>query len=58
MSDDHPEDTLVTVTFLERDERTSVILRHIIPESSEARGGAQQGWSEMLERLADELAGG
>jgi len=58
MSDDHPEETLVTVTFLERDERTSVTLRHTIPESSEARGGAQQGWSEMLERLADELAGG
>jgi uncharacterized protein YndB with AHSA1/START domain len=56
VSDDHPEDTLVTVTFLEREERTSVTLRHTIPESSEARGGAQQGWREMLERLADELA--
>jgi len=56
MSDDHPEETLVTVTFLEREGRTSVTLRHTIPESSEARGGAQQGWSEMLERLANELA--
>jgi uncharacterized protein YndB with AHSA1/START domain len=36
MSDDHPEETLVTVTFLEREGRTSVTLRHTIAGSGAA----------------------
>jgi uncharacterized protein YndB with AHSA1/START domain len=56
MSADHPAETLVTVTFVEHEGKTELTLRHIIPESSEVRAGAQQGWTEMLERLADDLA--
>ena len=58
MSADHPAEMLMTVTFVEKEAKTELTLRHAIPESSEVRGGAQQGWTEMLERLADELAAG
>ncbi len=56
MSPEHPVETLVTVTFTERDGKTEVTLRHGIPESVPERSGALQGWTEMFERLADELA--
>ncbi len=56
MGADHPAETLVTVTFVEHEGKTELTLRHTIPEPSEVRAGAQQGWTEMLERLADDLA--
>lgn len=56
MSSGHPAETLVTVTFAEHDGKTTLTLRHSIPESVEERGGTQQGWTEMLDRLDEELA--
>ncbi|MFA4965976.1 MAG: SRPBCC domain-containing protein [Thermoleophilia bacterium] len=58
MSDSHPAEALMTVTLAELEGRTQLTVRHGIPESSEEREGAQQGWTEMLERLAEELAAG
>jgi uncharacterized protein YndB with AHSA1/START domain len=56
MSDSHPAETLVTVLFLEHEGGTKVTLRHTIPESVEERKGTEQGWGEMLDRLADLLS--
>ncbi|MGA9121226.1 MAG: SRPBCC domain-containing protein [Bacteroidota bacterium] len=55
MSSSHPAESLVTVTFTEEAGRTTVTLRHSVPESVEEREGMKQGWSEMLERLAGSL---
>lgn len=51
MSEGHPTETLVTVTFAEEDGKTRLTLRYAIPVSVEERAGAEQGWSEMLDRL-------
>ncbi len=56
MSPGHPRETLVTVTFTELEGKTKVTLQHAIPESFPERSGIQQGWTEMLDRLAEELA--
>jgi uncharacterized protein YndB with AHSA1/START domain len=56
MSSSHPPETLVTVTFAEHEGKTTLTLRHSILESVEEREGTQQGWTEMLDRLAEELA--
>lgn len=56
MSPGHPSETLVTVTFVEHEGKTKVTLRHSILESVEERFGIQQGWTEMFDRLAEELA--
>jgi uncharacterized protein YndB with AHSA1/START domain len=56
MSAGHPAESLVTVTFEEEGGGTRVTVRHSIPATVEERGGAEQGWNEMLERLAVELA--
>jgi len=55
MSAGHPAESLVTVTFEEHEGKTRLTLRHAIPASVEERKGAEQGWSEMLERLAEVL---
>jgi uncharacterized protein YndB with AHSA1/START domain len=55
MSAGHPSETLVTVTFSELDGKTKLILRHSVPASFAEREGMQQGWSEMLDRLSEEL---
>jgi uncharacterized protein YndB with AHSA1/START domain len=52
MSASHPAETLVTVSFEEHEGKTRLTLRHAIPVTVEERAGAEQGWSEMLERLA------
>lgn len=52
MGASHPAETLVTVGFEEHEGKTRLTLRHAIPESVEERKGAEQGWSEMLDRLA------
>lgn len=56
LSAEHPGETLVTVTFAERDGKTEVTLRHAIPRSMPERSGTEQGWTEMFERLATEVA--
>ncbi len=57
MSPDWPQETLVTVTFAEHKGGTKLILRHSlgsVPASE--RDMCQQGWSEMLDKLAGHLA--
>ncbi len=56
MSPRHPAEMLVTVTFTEHEGKTTVTLQHAVPESVPERSGMQQGWTEMLDRLAEELA--
>jgi len=53
MSSDWP---LVTVTFDEHAGETKVTLRHAGIPSGADRDGAQQGWTESLDRLAEYLA--
>jgi len=55
MSASHPSETLVTVTFAELAGKTKLTLVHSIALSVEERGGAEQGWNQMLDRLAEEL---
>jgi uncharacterized protein YndB with AHSA1/START domain len=56
MSAGHPAESLVTVTFEEHGSKTKLTLRHAIPVSVEERRGTEQGWGEMLDRLAEDLA--
>jgi uncharacterized protein YndB with AHSA1/START domain len=57
MSPDWPLEMLVTVTFVEDEGKTTVTVRHGTGAvSAEDRGGAEQGWSESLDRLAEYLA--
>jgi uncharacterized protein YndB with AHSA1/START domain len=56
MSSSHPQETLVTVTFAEHEGRTKVTVAQSILESVVEREGTKQGWLEMLDRLAEELA--
>jgi len=56
MSSSHPAETLVTLTFEEQDGKTKLTLRHGIPETVTERDGTQQGWNEVLDRLAEDLA--
>ena len=55
MSEDHPMETQVTVTFDEQGGRTRLVLRHSVPESFPEREGTMQGWTQMLNKLAEEL---
>jgi uncharacterized protein YndB with AHSA1/START domain len=57
ISPDWPQETLVTVTFAEHDGKTRLTLQHsvgAVPDSE--RDMCQQGWSEMLDKLAGHLA--
>ena len=56
MSASHPAESLVTVTFTEHQGKTTVTLRHTVPDAVEERAGMAQGWTEMLQRLAVDLA--
>lgn len=56
MSESHPAETLVTVTFTEHEGKTKLTPRRSVPESVEEREGTQLGWIEMLDRLGDDLA--
>jgi uncharacterized protein YndB with AHSA1/START domain len=56
MSASHPAESLVTVTFTEQQGKTTVTVRQTVPDAVEERAGMEQGWTEMLERLADEAA--
>lgn len=52
---DWPDRTIVTVTFVEMNGRTTMTLHQTVPESVAKRTGAYPSWIEMLERLAEEL---
>jgi uncharacterized protein YndB with AHSA1/START domain len=57
MSPDWPQETLVTVTFAEHKGKTRLTLQHAlgsVPASE--RDLCQQGWSEMMDKLAGDLA--
>ncbi len=56
LSSSHPAETLVTVTFTEYEGKTKLTLRHSIPISVEERAGTEEGWTQMLDRLAEMLA--
>jgi len=51
-----PEASLVTVTFTEQDGGTLLTLTMSVPQALAEETGAHQGWSEMLDRLAELLA--
>ena len=57
MSESHPASLVVTVTFAELGGGwTRLVLRHSMEADIPERGGAEQGWGEMLDRLAELLA--
>ncbi|MEX0854120.1 MAG: SRPBCC domain-containing protein [Bauldia sp.] len=56
LSADHPAETLLTVTFAERAGKTTLTLRHALPATVTERDATEQGWIEMLDRLAQDLA--
>ncbi|HEX7828207.1 MAG TPA: SRPBCC domain-containing protein [Thermoanaerobaculia bacterium] len=51
MTESHPAETLVHISFDARGDATIVTLRHELPESVVERGSTQQGWLEMFERV-------
>jgi len=56
MSPDWPPETLVTVTFAEHAGKMKLTLQQSVLESVAERTGAQQGWTETLDRLGAYLA--
>lgn len=50
-----PSETLVTVRLIARKGKTELTLRHAVLDSIPERAGMEQGWGEMLDRLAEEL---
>ncbi len=56
MSPDWPTETLVTVTFAEHAGQTKLTLQQSVLESVAERSGAQQGWTESLDRLGAYVA--
>jgi len=51
-------ETLTTVSFADRGNKTELTLRHALFETESARDSHRGGWSECLDRLADHLAAG
>ena len=51
-------ETLVTVTFAERDGKTQLRLAHRVFESKKSRDAHQQGWASTLKCLAEFLGAG
>lgn len=56
MTGDFPLEMLVTVTFEEHEGKTKMTLRHAGLPAGEMSEGAQQGWSESFDKLAESLA--
>lgn len=56
LSGDFPLELQVTVTFEEHEGKTKLTLRHVGIPSGADYDGAQQGWSESFDKLADKLA--
>jgi uncharacterized protein YndB with AHSA1/START domain len=50
--------TVVTVTFAERGDKTELTLHQAVFETVEARNSHQRGWTSSLERFAEYLATG
>ena len=48
--------TLVTVTFAERGDKTELTLRQAVFETVEARNSHHRGWTSTLQRFAEYLA--
>jgi uncharacterized protein YndB with AHSA1/START domain len=56
-ADGKPGDqTVVTVTFAERGEKTELTLHQAVFETVEARNSHQRGWTSTLGRFAEYLA--
>ncbi len=55
MSDDIPLEMLVTVTFEDHGSKTKMTLVHAGLFAGPHREGANQGWNEMLDKLAESL---
>jgi uncharacterized protein YndB with AHSA1/START domain len=53
---DWPAETIVTVTFADHEGKTKITLHQTILESIAKRTGAERGWIETLDRLAEDLA--
>jgi len=56
MDQDWPGETVVTVTFVEREGRTMLTLHQTAPELLAKRTGAHPGWLEMLDKLAAQIS--
>lgn len=56
MHPDWPRETVVTVTFAEQDNKTTVVLHQTVQESLAKLTGAYPSWLQMLDRLAETLA--
>jgi uncharacterized protein YndB with AHSA1/START domain len=56
MGADFPPEMLVTVTFEDLGGKTRMTLRHAGLPAGEMSDGAQQGWSESFDKLAESLA--
>jgi uncharacterized protein YndB with AHSA1/START domain len=50
------KETLVTITFTERDGKTELTLHQTGFKTVESRDGHQKGWTSTFDRLADYLA--
>jgi uncharacterized protein YndB with AHSA1/START domain len=55
MDPDWPRETVVTVTFVEHEGKTTVTLQQTVSESLAKRTGAYPSWLDMLDRLSDTL---
>jgi uncharacterized protein YndB with AHSA1/START domain len=53
---DWPDRTTVTVTFVEKNGRTTMTLHQTVRESVAKRTGAYPSWVEMIDRLAEEVS--
>jgi uncharacterized protein YndB with AHSA1/START domain len=49
-------ETLVTVTFTERNGKTTMMFRQVPFQSDQERDGHSYGWNSTFDRLADHLA--
>jgi len=56
MSRDFPLEMQVTVTFEDQDRKTKLTLHHVGIPAGPDRDGANQGWNESLDKLAETLA--
>jgi uncharacterized protein YndB with AHSA1/START domain len=56
MVGEFPIEMLVTVTFEDQDGKTKMTLRHAGMPAGENRDGANQGWNESFDKLAEEIA--
>jgi uncharacterized protein YndB with AHSA1/START domain len=55
MDPDWPAETIVTVTFIEKDGKTTITLHQTVAESLAKRTGAHPSWIKMLVRLENML---